>query len=215
MATYARPTIGIDADRLFFSGMAAAIAATIFAGFAPTYYLYPWLHGVTSRGVPGGASLTPLVHVHALVGSLWIILFITQVGLIARRRHDLHRKLGAASLFLAAALIVIGYLTAVDAARAGSSPPGWDDKAFLLIPLSSLVLFGSFVAAGALNRHRPDRLTSRASARFIRSQSGARSFSCSRGPHGSGSATQMLGRISPASSLAELSARSPFHPNQT
>jgi uncharacterized membrane protein YhaH (DUF805 family) len=157
MATYARPTIGIDADRLFFSGMAAAIAATIFAGFAPTYYLYPWLHGVTSRGVPGGASLTPLVHVHALVGSLWIILFITQVGLIARRRHDLHRKLGAASLFLAAALIVIGYLTAVDAARAGSSPPGWDDKAFLLIPLSSLVLFGSFVAAGALNRHRPDR----------------------------------------------------------
>ena len=157
MATLARPTIRINADRLFFSGMAVAIAATIFVGFAPTYYLYPWFHGVTSRGVAGGASLTPLVHVHALVGSLWIILFITQAGLIARRRHDLHRKLGAASLFLATALIVVGYLTAVDAARAGSSPPGWDDKAFLLIPLSSLVLFGSFVVAGVLNRHRPDR----------------------------------------------------------
>ena len=60
--------------------MAVAIAATIFAGFAPTYYLYPWLHGMTSRGVASGASLTPLVHVHAIIGSLWIILFITQAG---------------------------------------------------------------------------------------------------------------------------------------
>ncbi len=156
MATLVRPTIRLNPDRLFFSGMAVAIAATIFAGFAPTYYLYPWLHGMTSRGVASGASLTPLVHVHAIVGSLWIILFITQAGLIARQRHDLHRTLGAASLVLAVALIIIGYWTAVGAARAGSSPPGWDHKAFLLIPLSSLVLFGSFVAAGVLNRHRPD-----------------------------------------------------------
>lgn len=157
MATLARPSIRLNPDRLFFSGMAIVIAVTIFAGFAPTYYLYPWLHGVTSRGVASGASLTPLVHIHAIVGSLWIVLFITQAGLIARRRHDLHRKLGAASLVLAAALIVIGYLTAVHAARAGNSPPGWDDKAFLLIPLTSLLLFASFVAAGVLNRHSPDR----------------------------------------------------------
>lgn len=157
MATLARPSIRPNADRLFFSGMAVAIAITIFAGFAPTYYLSWWLHGVTSRGVAGGASLTPLVHVHAIVGTFWIVLFTVQAGLIARRRHDLHRKLGAASLFLAVSLIVIGYLTAVDAARAGNSPPGWDDKAFLLIPLSSLLLFGAFVAAGVLNRRRPDR----------------------------------------------------------
>lgn len=156
MATLARPSIRLNADRLFFSGMAAVIAATIFVGFAPTYYLSPWLHGVTSRGVAGGASLTPLVHIHAIVGSLWIALFITQAGLIARRQHALHRKLGVMSLVLAAALIVIGYLTAVQAARSGSSPPGWDDKAFLLIPLSSLVLFGSFATAGVLNRRRPD-----------------------------------------------------------
>lgn len=53
-------------------------------------------------------------------------------------------------------MIVVGYLTAIHAARAGSSPPGWDDKAFLLIPLSSLALFGSFLNAGVLNRDRPD-----------------------------------------------------------
>jgi hypothetical protein len=156
MATLARPSIELDLDRVFFTGMAAAMAITIFAGFAPTYYLHAWLHGTTSRGVAGGAELTPLLHVHAAVFSLWIALFVTQTGLIAGRRHALHRKLGLASLGLAAIMMIVGYMTAVHAARAGSSPPGWDDKAFLLIPLSSLALFGSFLVAGVLNRRRPD-----------------------------------------------------------
>ena len=153
MATRAERPIELNLDRVFFSGMAAVIAITVFAGFAPTYYLHFWLHGTTSRGV---AELTPLLHVHAVVFSLWIALFITQTGLIAQRQYALHRTLGAASLVLAAAMVVVGYLTAVHAARAGSSPPGWDDKAFLLIPLSSLALFGSFLIAGVLNRGRSD-----------------------------------------------------------
>lgn len=156
MATPAGRSIDLKPDRVFFTGMAAIIAVTIFAGFAPTYYLHSWLHGTTSRGVAGGAELTPLLHVHAAVFSLWIALFLTQAGLIAWHQHALHRILGLASLVLAAALIVVGYLTAIHAARAGSSPPGWDDKAFLLIPLSSLALFGSFLIAGVLNRDRPD-----------------------------------------------------------
>jgi uncharacterized membrane protein YhaH (DUF805 family) len=156
MATLARQSIRLNPDRLFFSGMAAAIFLTVFAGFAPTYYLYPLLRGVTSRGVSGGANLTLLVHVHAIVFSLWIALFIAQAGLIARRQHALHRKLGISSLFLAVTMLVVGSFTAIDAARMGSSPPHWDDKAFLLIPLTSLALFGFFVGAGVLNRHRSD-----------------------------------------------------------
>src|SRR5438132_9420042 len=155
MATHAQRAGRTDPDRWFFTSIAVAIAATIFAGFAPTYYLAPWLHGVTSRGVTGGASLTPLVHAHGIVGTLWIVLFIFQAGLIARRRRELHRKLGAATLAVAAVLVVIGYLTAIEAARAGSSPPGWDNKAFLLIPLTSLLLFTGFMIAGVMNRHRP------------------------------------------------------------
>jgi hypothetical protein len=156
MATLASASIRLNPDRLFFGGMAVAILLTIFAGFAPTYYLFPWLHGVTSRGVAGGANLSLLVHVHAIVFTLWIILFIAQVGLIANRQYALHRGLGAASLVLAGAMLVVGYLTAVDAARIGSSPPGWDDRAFLLIPLTSLALFGYFVVAAIVDRRRPD-----------------------------------------------------------
>jgi hypothetical protein len=154
MATLAQPRIGLDYDRLFFSGMAVAIAITVFVGFAPTYYLFGFMHGVTSRGASAGSELTPLVHVHAAVFSLWILLFVTQTTLIARGQYDLHRALGIASLAVAAMMLVLGYLTATHAARIGSSPPGWDDKAFLLIPLSSLALFAGFLVAGVLNRHR-------------------------------------------------------------
>src|SRR3954454_7896692 len=124
MATIAQPRIEIESDRLFFSGMAVAIAVTIFAGFAPTYYLLGLLHGVTSRGVVAGSELTPLLHVHAAIFSLWIVLFVTQTSLIARGRYALHRALGMTSLLLAAAMLVVGYLTATHAARIGSSPPG-------------------------------------------------------------------------------------------
>jgi uncharacterized membrane protein YozB (DUF420 family) len=134
--------------------MAIAIAVTVFVGFAPTYYLLALIHGVTSRGVNAGSELTPLVHVHAAVFSLWIVLFVTQTTFIARGQYDLHRALGMASFLLAAMMLVVGYLTATHAARIGSSPPGWDDKAFLLIPLSSLALFMGFMIAGVLNRHR-------------------------------------------------------------
>jgi hypothetical protein len=154
MATLAQPRIELDHDRLFFSGMAIAIAITVFVGFAPTYYLMGLMHGVTSRGVSAGSELTPLLHVHAAVFSLWIILFVTQTSLVAHGQYDLHRALGMASLALAAMMLVVGYLTATHAARIGSSPPGWDDKAFLLIPLSSLALFMGFLVAGVLSRHR-------------------------------------------------------------
>jgi hypothetical protein len=154
MATLTQPRIELDSDRLFFSGMAIAIAITVFVGFAPTYYLFPLMNGVTSRGVNAGSELTPLVHLHAAVFSLWIGLFITQTTLIARGRHNPHRRLGTASIALAALMVAVGYLTATHAARTGSSPPGWDDKAFLLIPLRSLALFMGFVIAGVLNRHR-------------------------------------------------------------
>lgn len=156
MATVAQRPTHLSSERLFFMGMAAWMTVTIFIGFAPTYYLAPWVHGVTSRGVSAGAALTPLVHLHGAIFTSWMILFCAQVGLIASGRADIHKKLGLLSLALAPAMLVIGYLTATGAARAGSSPPGWDDKAFLLIPLTSLVLFGGFFVAALIKRHRSD-----------------------------------------------------------
>src|SRR5262245_46641273 len=95
-------------DRWFFTGQALAAAVTVFVGFAPTYYL---------RSAAAGPPLTTLVHVHAIVFTGWILLFIAQTSLIAARRTDLHRRLGVAGAGLVVCLLVVGWLTAIEAAR--------------------------------------------------------------------------------------------------
>jgi hypothetical protein len=157
MATLAQPWFRINAERRFFTGMAVAMLVTVFIGFAPTYYLLPWLQGVTVRGVAGGASLTPLVHMHAVLFSAWILLFLAQTGLVAARRTDLHRTLGVTALGLALAVLVVGIWTAIESGRQGNTPPGWaNDEAFLPVPLTSMALFAGFVAAGFYWRRRSD-----------------------------------------------------------
>ena len=67
--------------------MAIAAVATVFFGFAPTYYLKSFTHtAVYPTGLPVSPSLPALVHVHALVFTAWILLFLVQTTLIAADR---------------------------------------------------------------------------------------------------------------------------------
>ncbi|MGH9794384.1 MAG: hypothetical protein ACRD5G_06405 [Candidatus Acidiferrales bacterium] len=131
-------------DRVFYSGMAIAMALTVFAGFAPTYYLR------SAFGAPptlaGLVSLTPLAHIHGALFTGWVLLFIVQTALVARRSVAVHRRLGIAGIVLAAAMLAVGTLTAIRAAARGSAPPGADPLEFLVIPLGDMALFATFVA---------------------------------------------------------------------
>ncbi len=135
-------------DRWFFTGMAVAVALTAFIGFAPTYYL---------RSIVGGPPLSTLVHVHGMVFTAWILLFLTQASLVAAHRTDIHRRLGVAAAVLVPLMLVIGWLTAIEAARRGVTPPGGPPPlAFLSVPLGTLLAFAILVIAGLLNRSRPE-----------------------------------------------------------
>ena len=154
LAAGARPVLGLvtaegrSRDRRFFTGMAIAAALTAFIGFAPSYYL---------SGVFGGRPLTTLVHVHGAIATAWILLFLTQTSLIAARRTDLHRRLGVAGALLAVLLLVVGYLTAVEGARRGVTPPGGPPPmAFLAVPIGTLVVFAILVGAGLAQRRRSE-----------------------------------------------------------
>ena len=128
--------------------LAALLCATAtFLGFAPTYFLKPFLPS---------PELPPLVHWHGLVFTAWIVLFAIQTWLIDRRRRDLHRRLGIAGLLLAALMVVFGLLTTIGAARRGIAAPGFDTAAFMIVPALSIALFAIFVALGAAWRSRPD-----------------------------------------------------------
>jgi len=135
-------------DRWFFTGMAVAAALTVFVGFAPTYYL---------RSVVGGPPLRTLVHLHGFLNTTWMLLFIVQTSLIAARRTGVHRRLGVAGGVLAALLLVVGWFTAIEAARRGVTPPGGPPPlAFLSVPLGALAVFAILVATGIYNRARSE-----------------------------------------------------------
>jgi hypothetical protein len=117
----------------------------------------------SSRNLP----LTPVVIAHGVVTGAWLLLFLTQAGLIARKRVGAHRYVGFVGAVLAVATIVVGYVAIVgmmrrgydlsgDITRAagppGSPPPGPSDA---WIPLAEFLIFGVLVAAAVLYRRRP------------------------------------------------------------
>jgi hypothetical protein len=128
-------------DHLFYSGMALVSAAVVFGGFAPTYFMRSYFHG---------PALTPLRLVHGAVFTGWIVLYVVQNLLVATGRTRIHRKLGVAGAVLAAAIVVVGSVLAVQVAAAGRVPPGnpLSPRAFLVIPLFDMATFAPLVAAG-------------------------------------------------------------------
>ena len=132
--------------RLFLAG-ALAFALIAFIGFARTYFL---------KGVFGTPALSDLIHVHAVVMTLWVVFFVVQVRLVAMNRRDLHRKFGVFGALLALAVIGVGATTAIESARHGLSPGGTPPLVFMAIPLGSLVVFGILVATALAMRNRSD-----------------------------------------------------------
>ena len=141
-------------DRRFFTGMALAAMLTVFAGFAPSYYL----KAVMGRpSVSGLQTLPPLLHLHGFAFTSWIVLFLVQARLVATRRIGVHRRLGYAAVILAAAMVVVGSAAAIDSARRGASPPGGPPPlVFLAIPFADMVVFAMLVGAGVWFRGRAD-----------------------------------------------------------
>ena len=71
----------------FYPWIAIALSLVVVAGFSRTYYL---------RFLSDLPPMTMLVHLHGLVFTAWLALFVAQTRLIAAHRVDLHMKLGVA-----------------------------------------------------------------------------------------------------------------------
>jgi hypothetical protein len=141
------PVRSANPDRRFYSAMAVAIGLTALAGFGRTYYL---------RSAAGG-TLSPLLRVHGAVFTGWLVLFLVQVRLVAARRVDLHRRLGAAGAVFAVLVIVLGLAAAFEAAKRGFAPPGAPPPlVFFAIPVGAVTTFAMLVAAAIYWRRRPD-----------------------------------------------------------
>lgn len=135
--------------RRFYVGVAIAVLITVFLGFSRSYFL---------KGYFGTPELSLYVHIHGLVFTSWVLLFLAQTTLVATGRTDVHRKLGVGGAVLAALLLIVGTTTAVLRVKGGgSSPiPGVPPLSFLAVPLFDMVVFAILISAGLMLRNRPD-----------------------------------------------------------
>lgn len=96
-------------SRWFYVGVALLTILINIAGFAPSL--------VDSSGRL--APLTLGVAAHAAVSSAFLLLFLAQAALVATGRTRVHRRFGFAGAVLAALLIVLTWLMAVETSRRG------------------------------------------------------------------------------------------------
>lgn len=135
------------AERLFYTGIAIAMFATVFLGFARSFFLRPWFPEVP-------APTEPVFFVHGLAFTAWLVLLVVQPALVAAHRTDLHRKLGWTGAGLAVAMVALGTFGALVAAR---RPTGFvgiplPPLQFLAVPLFDMALFATFVALAVAKR---------------------------------------------------------------
>ncbi len=137
---------GARYDNYFFSSLALLILATVFVGFAPTYYLA----GVFRAPLP---SL--IIHLHGAVFSCWVLLLVTQTSLVSAGRVDMHRRLGLAGFLLAVLMVVLGVLAATDSLVHERGPVGRDARFFYIIPLSNMLSFATLIYFAFRARFHP------------------------------------------------------------
>jgi hypothetical protein len=139
-----------SAERRFFTGMALAILATVIVGFSRSFFLRPLFPDWPSPS-------ETIFYVHGGAFTAWIVLLVAQASLVAGGRTELHRKIGPFSAVLAVAMVVVGTLGALIAARRATGfvqvpvPP----LQFLAIPIFDMILFATFVWLAIAQRRNP------------------------------------------------------------
>lgn len=132
----------------FYVWMAGVCALIGFGGFSATYWLQ----------VAAGTFVgPPILHLHGIVFSAWLVLFLSQTVLAARGRMQHHRAWGVVGVSLATAMVFLGVIVAIRAMNgmiAGGH--GAQARPFLLLPLGSIALFAAFFVAAVLNVRRPE-----------------------------------------------------------
>ena len=135
----------LSGERRFFAAMAIIVAGTTFLGFAPSYYLAPMF---------GARPLSILLHVHGVVFTAWILVYVAQTALISTRRADVHRIVGPLAVALAIVMVPLGIATAIvtkQVAAAAHLPPQGPP---LIFPLGAILTFAVLVSAGTVLHNR-------------------------------------------------------------
>ena len=147
MATIASPPRRVLVGKIYVT-MAGIFVAIAFGGFFGTYWLQ------IARWTFTGS---PMLHLHGLLFSLWALFFLSQTLLVANGRLKKHRAWGLLGISLATAMLFTGLAVAIQGLQARLDA-GYGDaaRAFTIVPVTAMLLFGSFVTAAIINLGRPE-----------------------------------------------------------
>ena len=132
----------------FYPLFALLLALVVFAGFTRTFYFRPWFD------LP---PLTVLMHLHGIVFSMWVALYVIQTRLIAKHQVRAHMRLGIAGVVIAALVVAVGLATVF--VSAGAPRPrgfGMTSNHFVFIPFFIMLAFSFLVTAAVTLRRQAD-----------------------------------------------------------
>jgi uncharacterized membrane protein YozB (DUF420 family) len=133
-------------QRLFFVFMAAAVILAVFAGFAPTFYL--------RSSFAQDRSMSLLLHIHGIVFSAWVTVFLVQTLLIARGARRLHQRLGWIAAGIAAMMVILVVAAMIEQLRrVGGFPP---PPLALALSVFDITVFAALVGSAIYYRKQPD-----------------------------------------------------------
>lgn len=132
------------------------LSLLVVAGFSPAVPGTPFF-GYVSQ-LAGGGDIPAVIHIHAAVAMAWLALLCVQPFLIRAQRPDLHRRLGWASLALAALLLVTAVQVTQHAwTKAIALFPRDAVLSLLAQPFTGLALFLACYTLALANRRRLHR----------------------------------------------------------
>jgi hypothetical protein len=140
----------VQPDRFFFPLMCLLVLVTVWLGFSKTYYAV----GLVRAPLPN-----PLVHVHAVIFSLWLVTLTLQTALVSARKVKVHMAVGLWGFALAALMVIIGTSAAINSLHRDMSPPGsgLSPLTFFIVPLSGMLVFATFTGWSYAVRRKPDQ----------------------------------------------------------
>jgi hypothetical protein len=144
-----RTPAGIVRTRGAYLAIALLIAAIVAWGFWETYYTQAFAR----------TDLPAIVHVHAVVFSIWVLLLVAQAAVVVAGNVRLHRRLGAAGMLYGALVFFVGLIVSIGAPALRVRGDFYSLEVggiIVLYNLADMLLFGAFLAFAFAQRNRPE-----------------------------------------------------------
>lgn len=141
--------VAVARARQAYFAIVLLIAGIVAWGFWATYYSQAFERN----------DLPSIVHVHAGVFSIWVLVLVAQAAVVVAGNVRLHRRLGAAGMLYGALVFAVGLAVSVGApasrVRDGQFPLEVGGIV-VLYNLTDMLLFGAFLALAFAYRTRPE-----------------------------------------------------------